>query len=59
MAEREKPFHLDLDFDEALRRYVGTEPREMPRPNAPEKSRALPKRKPKSRAPKARAVKPD
>lgn len=29
MAKREKPFHLDMSFDEALRRYVETDPREL------------------------------
>ena len=46
MAEREKPFHLDIDFDEALRRYIGTDPREIPakKPKEPQK---IPKRHPK------------
>lgn len=32
-AKREKPFHLDMDFDEALRRFFGTDPRELHEPN--------------------------
>ena len=30
--KREKPFHLDMSFDEALRRYVQTDQRELPVP---------------------------
>jgi hypothetical protein len=46
-AKREKPFHLDMGFDEALRRFVGTDPRELDEPNkASKKERA--KRLPKS-----------
>ena len=29
MAKREKPFHLDMPFDEALRRYAEADPREV------------------------------
>ncbi len=29
MPKHEKPFHLDMPFDEALRRYAQTEPREL------------------------------
>jgi hypothetical protein len=47
MPKREKPFHLDMPFDEALRRYAQTEPRELPakekNPNQ-KKKRTLPKR---------------
>jgi hypothetical protein len=32
-AKREKPLHLDINFDEALRRYIGTDPRELSEPN--------------------------
>ncbi len=29
MPKREKPFHLDMPFDEALRRYAQTAPHEL------------------------------
>lgn len=29
----EKPLHLDMPFDEALRRYAQTDPRELPEKN--------------------------
>jgi hypothetical protein len=29
MPKREKPFHLDIPFDEALRRYAQADPREV------------------------------
>jgi hypothetical protein len=29
MPKREKPFHLDLPFDEALRRYAQADPSEV------------------------------
>lgn len=29
MPKREKPFHLDMPFDEALQRYAQTDPREV------------------------------
>jgi len=29
MPKREKPFHLDMPFDEALRRYTQADPREV------------------------------
>ena len=29
MPKHEKPFHLDMPFDEALRRYAQAEPREI------------------------------
>jgi len=32
-AKREKPLRLDMNFDEALRRYIGTDPREISEPN--------------------------
>jgi len=32
MPKREKPFHLDMPFDEALRRYVKTVPQQLPNP---------------------------
>jgi hypothetical protein len=28
MPKREKPFHLDMPFDEALKRYAQADPRE-------------------------------
>ena len=28
-AKREKPFHLDTDFDEALRRFIQVDPDEL------------------------------
>jgi hypothetical protein len=30
MPKHEKPLHLDMSFDEALRRYAQTDPRELP-----------------------------
>jgi hypothetical protein len=29
MPKHEKPFHLDMPFDEALRRYAQADPREV------------------------------
>jgi hypothetical protein len=29
MPKREKPFHLDMPFDEALRRYVQADPEQL------------------------------
>jgi hypothetical protein len=29
MAKRKKPFHLDMSFDKALRRYAQTNPKEL------------------------------
>ena len=29
-GEREKPLGLDMGFDEALRRFIGTDPAELP-----------------------------
>lgn len=29
MPKREKPFHLDMPFDEALQRYAQADPREV------------------------------
>jgi hypothetical protein len=43
-AKREKPFHLDMDFDEALRRFVGTDPRELDEPTKPKRQRERSKR---------------
>jgi hypothetical protein len=30
--KREKPLHLDMSFDEALRRVAQTDPRQLPKP---------------------------
>jgi hypothetical protein len=59
MAEREKPFHLDINFDEALRRYIGTNPREIPAADNSKKSHERTKRAPKSRRPKSSGAKFD
>lgn len=32
MAKHEKPLHIDMSFDETLRRYVSTDPRELTEP---------------------------
>ena len=52
-TKREKPFHLDLSFDEALKRYIGTNPRELDEPTKSKRQRErskrlLPKPKPDS-----------
>jgi len=52
MANQEKPFNLDMDFDEALRRFVGIDPREL---NEPKK---IKKKERAKRTPKRNSVKP-
>jgi hypothetical protein len=47
--KRQKPLHLDMSFDEALRRVAQTDPRELPKPK-PKKGK---KQKQPSRPPKA------
>lgn len=44
MAKQEKPFRLDMDFDEALKRYIGTDPREMAEPTKPVRQKERHKR---------------
>jgi hypothetical protein len=46
--KREKPLHLDMSFDEALKRFVQTDPREFPAPK-PKKAKR------KKRPPQARS----
>jgi hypothetical protein len=41
-GHREKPLGLDMPFDEALQRFIGTDPREV----APRKERGPPKQPP-------------
>jgi hypothetical protein len=43
MPKHEKPFHLDMPFDEALRRYAQTDPRELAPPQ--EKAKKQKKRR--------------
>ena len=46
MPKHEKPFHLDMNFDEALRRYAQTDPRKLPAPKKkPAKKRKRPSEK--------------
>jgi hypothetical protein len=54
--KRDKPLHLDMSFDEALRRVAQTDPRELPKPQA----KAAPKKKmiKKKKRSVARAVPP-
>lgn len=41
-APREKPFGLDMSFDDALRRFIATDPKEV-EALAPKKGRQRPK----------------
>jgi hypothetical protein len=43
--KREKPFHLDMSFDEALKRFVQTDPRELPNPKKAKKKKRASKRR--------------
>jgi hypothetical protein len=45
MPKHEKPFHLDMPFDEVLRRYAQTDPREV----AEREKKAKEKRKKRNR----------
>jgi len=38
--KREKPFHLDMGFDEALKRVAQTDPRELPQPKKKTRKKA-------------------
>jgi hypothetical protein len=38
--KREKPLHLDMSFDEALRRVAQTDPRELPPPKKKKRKKA-------------------
>jgi hypothetical protein len=49
MANREKPFKLDMDFDEALRRFAQTDPQELSEPNKAGKKTDRQKRIPRKR----------
>ena len=33
MPKHDKPFHLDMGFDEALRRFMQTDPQELDEPD--------------------------
>jgi hypothetical protein len=45
--KREKPFHLDMSFDEALKRFAQTDPRELAtEKNKPKKRRRSSKSSP-------------
>lgn len=44
MAKHEKPLHLDIDFNEALNRYIGTDPRELAEPTKPMRQKERRKR---------------
>ena len=46
MPKHEKPFHLDMDFDEALRRFMQTDPQEL---SEPDKIKKVERRKRASR----------
>jgi hypothetical protein len=37
--KREKPFHLDMSFDEALKRLAQTDPRGLPAPKPKKKAK--------------------
>jgi hypothetical protein len=37
--KRDKPLHLDMSFDEALKRAAQTDPRELPKPKKAKKKR--------------------
>lgn len=45
-GQREKPLGLDMPFDEALERFIGTDPREVAESQARAKERGPPKRPP-------------
>lgn len=45
-AKREKPLSLDKPFDEALERFIGTDPAELPDKVKLKKERGPPKRPP-------------
>jgi hypothetical protein len=45
-AQREKPLGLDMDFSEALERFIGTDPKHLP-----DKVKLKPKEPPPKREP--------
>jgi hypothetical protein len=45
-GEREKPLGLDMPFGEALRRFVGTDPKEVAESQKRSKQRGPPKQPP-------------
>jgi hypothetical protein len=49
--KREKPLHLDMSFDEALKRVAQTDPRELPKAPAKKRKKAVTR--------KAQTVSPD
>ncbi|HEY1796661.1 MAG TPA: hypothetical protein VGG57_11135 [Stellaceae bacterium] len=58
MPKHEKPFHLDLSFDEALRRFAQTDPQELDEPGKIKKvNREKRVSKPKARESAAKAPK--
>lgn len=47
MPKHEKPFHLDMSFDEALKRFAQTDPAELDEPakaKKAERKKRLPRR---------------
>jgi hypothetical protein len=49
MPKREKPFHLDMSFDEALKRFAQADPKELAEPGKIkkiEREKRTPRRKP-------------
>jgi hypothetical protein len=40
---REKPLHLDMSFDEALKRFAQTDPRQIPAESNKKKKRKTPR----------------
>lgn len=45
-GQREKPLGLDMPFDEAMERFIGTDPREVTEGQKRAKERGPPKRPP-------------
>lgn len=43
--KREKPLHLDMSFDEALRRVAQTDPRELPKSKPAKKRKKAAKKR--------------
>ena len=51
MPKREKPFHLDMPFDEALRRYAQADPREVAEREKKAKAARLKRKRPAKHVP--------
>jgi hypothetical protein len=47
-TKREKPLHLEMSFDEALKRFVQTDPRELAKPKKATKKKRASKRRSRS-----------